>query len=79
MIALRLVKNLLKLNLNNLNVVSFCNHSTVVLYEQGQKDPEKPKIREYFYYIDHHGMVCLKFDIDLPKLVLFCCFLAFSR
>ncbi|KAF7493141.1 UPF0598 protein C8orf82 -like protein [Sarcoptes scabiei] len=59
MIALRLVKNLLKLNLNNLNVVSFCNHSTVVLYEQGQKDPEKPKIREYFYYIDHHGMLFL--------------------
>ena len=26
-------------------------------YKQGQNDPIKSKIREYFYYIDHNGMV----------------------
>jgi len=34
-----------------------------IAYVQGQ-EPE-PKIREYFYYIDHEGMVCIKaFDFD---------------
>ena len=26
-------------------------------YKQGQNDPDRSKIREYFYYIDHNGMV----------------------
>ncbi|CAG0887044.1 unnamed protein product [Darwinula stevensoni] len=36
---------------------SVIRHSSDVLYEQGQS-PE-PKIREYFYYIDHQGMLFL--------------------
>ncbi|XP_050326588.1 UPF0598 protein CG30010 [Bactrocera neohumeralis] len=34
-----------------------CNHFSGVSYVQGQ-EPE-PKIREYFYYIDHEGMLFL--------------------
>ena len=30
---------------------------TLAIYQQGQSDPNKTKIREYFYYIDHNGMV----------------------
>lgn len=43
-------------NSNNLfkwNYLSLITRS----YKQGQFDPDKPKIREYFYYIDHNGMV----------------------
>ncbi|KAH9528984.1 hypothetical protein DERF_002893 [Dermatophagoides farinae] len=35
------------------------NQSSSKLYIQGQNDPERPKIREYFYYIDHNGMLFL--------------------
>lgn len=30
---------------------------SITSYKQGQNDPMKPKIREYFYFIDHNGMV----------------------
>jgi len=43
-----------------LNIINWHSKWTslrnVSLYTQGQS-PE-PKIREYFYYIDHEGMVC---------------------
>lgn len=51
--GLRCVENKYK------NIVSTCilrcNHFSGISYVQGQ-EPE-PKIREYFYYIDHEGMV----------------------
>lgn len=39
-----------------------------VSYVQGQ-EPE-PKIREYFYYIDHQGMVCKHIFCDKAKIIL---------
>lgn len=33
--------------------------ASVKNYTQGQNDPNKPKIREYFYFIDHNGMLFL--------------------
>lgn len=41
--------------LKNKQISKFKRFSTVPNYVQGQS-PEK-KIREYFYYIDHQGMV----------------------
>ena len=35
----------------------FGSQSSVVEYEQGQYVPGSSKKREYFYYIDHQGMV----------------------
>lgn len=32
------------------------NYSQVV-YKQGQENHKDPKIREYFYFVDHNGMV----------------------
>jgi len=41
---------------NKLQIKECKTYSTDVSYIQGQS-PEN-KIREYFYYIDHQGMVC---------------------
>lgn len=46
-----LLKNVMQLNIKNLRI----NVARHLSYVQGQ-EPE-PKIREYFYYIDHEGMV----------------------
>lgn len=54
--------------MRNLNLIGFVkkfvfnhnlNHRSGVrqLYVQGQSP--SPNIREYFYYIDHQGMVCI--------------------
>lgn len=42
-------------SLKNKQMLKFKKFSTVLNYIQGQS-PEK-KMREYFYYIDHQGMV----------------------
>ena len=48
------------------------NHSHVFQYTQGQST--KAGIREYFYYIDHQGMVSLPKQqihyVSYPKLLL---------
>lgn len=44
-------------NLKNYNICYSIR--SLATYKQGQNDPLKPKIREYFYYIDHNGMLFL--------------------
>lgn len=48
---------------------SFLLMKSFVSYVQGQ-EPE-PKVREYFYYIDHQGMVRI-FTQLLKKIKLLC-------
>lgn len=48
------------LNKSNKLLLNVCVNRSYSLYTQGQKVDKK--IREYFYYIDHEGMVIyLKF------------------
>lgn len=48
------------------NIQSLCKSCYRQLYVQGQSP--SPNIREYFYYIDHQGMVCIVPTL-LKKLV----------
>lgn len=43
-----------------LGIKSFIeSHTRHINYIQGQSDGQNKKVREYFYYIDHHGQVKL--------------------
>lgn len=66
-----MIKNINKLNkLLKLDILKPLQYGKLH-YEQGQS-PEA-KIREYFYFIDHHGMVCttlLKYVFIKINLIL---------
>lgn len=47
-------------------IPQICSQKKSLHYVQGQ-EPE-PKIREYFYYIDHQGMVGVEFNFMCIKL-----------
>lgn len=48
-----MLRKVLNSQIRRLRQIDCCNYAG--LYEQGQSP--QPSIREYFYYIDHQGMV----------------------